>query len=292
MTDNYFPNLEHVEHFRDDVNNLTVHRNVKSVILRSCLMEYKEPVSNNDFAFPNAQNLVLDGIISETMAVSRILYLERLEHLAIRNCAIHDKLSRNKFPRLRSLVIKGVFVCANIQITRMEKPHRLKLVDLDNHPQNAKWKGVRMLPLMLPLSNVRANQLWKLVNPEEFPKLTALYVDSAEGVVLELLQPHVSLKILSIKTNGTIIGLRSLQDWYPLLEELCLDGKVAETNIPNVDSLKKVDVTPTPLKKYKKSWVKKCRNLGVYSAGCQNPKEVVQLKVVTPPAVDFLLIYS
>ena len=230
MTDNYFPNLEHVEHFRDDVNNLTVHRNVKSVILRSCLMEYKEPVSNIDFAFPNAQNLALEGMISEITAESRIPYLERLEYLAIRNCAIHNKLSRNKFPRLRTLVIKGVFVCANIQITRMEKPHRLKLVNLENHPQNAKWKGVRMLPL----SNVRANQLWKLVNPEEFPKLTALYVDSAEDVVLELLQPHVSLKILSIKTNGTIIGLRSLQDRYPLLEELCLDGELAETNIPNL----------------------------------------------------------
>ena len=154
LTDNYFPNLEHVEHFRDDVNNLTVHQNVKFVILRSCLTEYKEPVSNNDFAFPNALNLVLDGIIYEITAESRIMYLDWLEHLAIRNCAIHENLARNKFPRLRSLALKGVFVCANIQISRMEKPHRLKLVDVENHPQKAKWKGVRMFSL----SNVRRNQ--------------------------------------------------------------------------------------------------------------------------------------
>ena len=64
LTDNHFPNLEHVEHFRDDVNSLTVHRNVKSVLLRNGLMEYKDPASNNDFAFPNAQILVLDGMIS------------------------------------------------------------------------------------------------------------------------------------------------------------------------------------------------------------------------------------
>ena len=261
LTEKFFPDLEHLELFRVDVTNLMVHRGVKSVVLRSCMMEQKKQVSDNDFAFPNSESLVLDRMISEITGKNRLPYVQRLQHLTIRNCAIHDKLSRKKFPCLRSLVIEGVSVCAKIQITRMEKLHRLELRDIENLPQNAKWEGVRMLSL----SRVRANQLWKLVNSEEFPKLVALYIDSAEDMVLELLQPHVLLKKLSIKTNGMIIGLTSLQDRFPLLEELCLDGKVAETDIPNLDCLKQVEVTPTPSIKYRKRWVRKCSNLEVFN---------------------------
>ena len=159
----------------------------------------------------------------------------RLKHLEIRHCSIDDKLSSKKFPSL----------------------HRLELIHIENLPQMTKWKGVRMLSL----SKVRANQLWKFVNIEIFPKLAALYIESAEGINLKVLQPLSTLKKLSIKTSGKIPCLSDLKDRFPLLTELCLDGEVDDSDIPNLASLKKVEVIPIPLKKFRRNWVKKCRNL-------------------------------
>ena len=118
---------------------------------------------------------------------------------------------------------------------------------------------------MLSLSKVRANQLWKFVNIEIFPKLAALYIESAEGINLKVLQPLSTLKKLSIKTSGKIPCLSDLKDRFPQLTELCLDGEVDDSDIPNLASLKKVEVIPIPLKKFRRNWVKKCRNLELFN---------------------------
>jgi len=103
------------------------------------------------------------------------------------------------------------------------------------------------------------------VNIEEFPKLAALYINCAEDVVVQVLQPHATIKKLSIKTTGNIRGLSDLNDRYPLLMDLRLHGKVDVKDIPTIPLLKNVEVIPFPLVKFRKKWLKKCRNLVLFN---------------------------
>ena len=134
LTNKFFPNLEHVDLFRVNLNDLTVNLNVKSAILRSCQFEIKEPFSIDEFTFPNAESQVLDRMISDITPKSRLPKLVGLKHLEIKHCYMDNKLSNNKFPSLRSMVLEGVSVCAKIMITRMKMLHSLELIDIEKLP--------------------------------------------------------------------------------------------------------------------------------------------------------------
>ena len=56
-----------------------------------------------------------------------------------------------------------------------------------------------------------------------------------------------------------------MNDRVSLLMELCLDGKVDETDILNLPCVKKVEVVPIPLIKCRRDLVKKCRNLKLFN---------------------------
>lgn len=261
LTNEYFPNLEHVDIFRANLNQFAVHPNVKSVILRCCQFEIKEPFADNEFPFPNMESLILNSLISEITPKRRLPKLPQLKHLEIRNCAIDDKLSRNKFPLLRSMVLEGVSVCSKIKITRLKKLHRLELVNVEFLPRKTNWDMVRVVSV----TRVRAHLLYKLVNIEIFPNLGSLYIDTAEDLDLKILQPHPTLKKLCIRTSGKIPCLSDLKDRFPLLMELCLDGEVDEFDIPSLHALKKVEVIPIPSIKHRRNWMKKCKKLELFN---------------------------
>ena len=261
LTKELFPNLGSLDLFRVNLNNFSVNENVTSVACRNCQFAIKEPFFDENFAFPNTECLVLDAMLSEINLEFRLPKLPRLKHLEVRNCVIKDKLSSKKFPSLRSMVLEGVSVCAGIKITRLNALHRLELVDIEKLPLKTNWYGVRMLSL----TKVRGTHLYKLVNIEVFPKLAALYIDIAEDLNLKVLQPHAILKKLSIKTSGKIPCLSDLQDRFPLIMEISLDGEVDEMDVPSLPTLKKVEVIPCPLFKYRRAWFKKCRNLKLFN---------------------------
>ena len=200
-------------------------------------------------------------MISDITPKRRLPKLLQLRHIEIRNCCIDDRLSKNKFPSLRSMVLEGVSVCSKVKITQLNKLQRVELVDVENLPRKTKWKWVRALSV----TKVRAHQLYKLVNIEIFPNLASLDIDTADDLDLKVLQPHPMLQKLSIRTSGKIPHLSDLKDRFPLLCELSLDSEVDEKDIPNLPSLKEVEVIPIPSIKYRRNWVKQCANLKLFN---------------------------
>jgi hypothetical protein len=261
LTKQNFPKLENVDLFWVNVNQLPDNENVTSVILRCCHYERFEPYKDNDFPFPMAKSLVLISMTSKITKKSRLPMLKCLQHLEIRNCSVDDKLSSNKFPALRSLVLEGVSVCKNIQITRLKRLHRVVLIDVEKLPRKNNWKGVNMLSL----SKVCAIRLSKLVDIESFPKLAVLYVDCTEDVVIELMMPHPKLRKLSIRTTGDILGIEHLSSRYPMLVQLSLEGKFNKLETPDLKCLKRVKIVPNPKKTIRRNWKKKCQKIELFN---------------------------
>ena len=262
LTKENFPNLEHVDLFMVNVNELAVNENIKSVVLRSCHYERREPYQPYDFPFPFAESIALISMISKFTSKCRLPCLRNLQNLEIRNCFVEDKLSKNKFPALRSLVLEVVSVCKNIKITRMNRLHRVKLIDIEDLPPKTNWKGV----CLLSLSKLCAFRLWKIVDIDAFPRLQVLYINCSEDVVIKLFNPHPNLKKLSIRTKGQIIGVGDLESRYPMLIDLSLDGKLNVKEVPILHGLQRVQITPCPLKKNRKNWMKKCPKLKLFNS--------------------------
>ena len=265
LTKQNFPALEHVDISWVKVNELSVNENIKSVILRSCNYERVEPFSSNDFPFPMAKSLALVSMITHFSPVCRLPKLEALEHLELRNSIVNDKLSSNKFPALRSLVLEGNSVFRTVKITRLNKLHRAELHDTENLPQKTNWKKVNMVSL----KNVRSIDVGKLADGEVFPNLAALYLDCIDNVNVKDLQPSSHIRKLSIKCGGTILNLSNLEIRYRRLMDLSLDGKMDLADIPQISSLKRVKIIPTPSKNVVRKWLKNCINLQSF-----NQKEV------------------
>ena len=261
LTKENFPKLDHVELFWVNVNDLPINENIKSVVLNSCHYVRAEPFQKNDFPYPKAEKLVIRSMITKITKKNRLPMLRALQHLEIRNCAFDDKLSKNNFPALTSLVIEGTSVCKNLKITRLPRLHRVELIDVEGLPPMTNWKGVNML---YP-SKVCAFRLRKLVNTEIFPHLAALYVKSTEDVVPQILHPHSKVRKLNIKTSGKIFGVGNLVTRYPMLVELSLDGQMDVEEIPDLPCLKSVRVIPYPLRGIRRKWLKKCQKLELFN---------------------------
>ena len=105
-------------------------------------------------------------MITETTRKCRLPQHKKLEHLCVSDCMVNDMLSSNKYPRLRSLSMEGLSVSRGLAISRLKLLHRLQLSRCEQLPQMRNCKRVKVLTLR----SVRARDLYKLTNVEQFPE--------------------------------------------------------------------------------------------------------------------------
>ena len=252
-----FPQLEHIDLFRVKINILPCNSNVRSVTLRSCYYERREPYIGNDFPYPNARSLFLRSMISKITRKCRLPQLKKLEHLCVSDCIIDDKLSSNKYPRLRSLSMEGLNVSRGLVISRLKLLHRLQLSGCEQLPQMRNCIRINVLTL----KRVRARDIYKLTNIEQFPELITLRIECLDPVDLRTLQPHSNLLKLTLKSTGMISRIADLTNLFRQLTELNIEDMNVDSGLPVLDNLKIIKGITIQSRGMRKKLLRNCPQL-------------------------------